>query len=195
MFLATRIGSVSGKHASPHPYERRRSSASTDASRSSAHTFTPSVKSAMQRHAPLLPLYHPLGPLAQSLPRLDPGLFGLPSSLSIDDGEDQADGEGDLRSGSRSRRAGPKGREDDAQSNGTPNGLDKPAQDAARERPAPRLVHASPRPAHEPRGRRTQPDFNGSGVDRRRGDLTGETHTRRRTGLGSEDGRGVAVFV
>ena len=90
----------------------------------------PSVKSAVQRHAPLLPLYHPLGPLAQSLPKLDPGLFGLPSSLSIDDGEDQPDGEADPRSTSRSRRPGPKGREDDAQSNGTPNGVDKAAQDA-----------------------------------------------------------------
>ncbi|PIL34030.1 hypothetical protein GSI_03739 [Ganoderma sinense ZZ0214-1] len=128
-----------GKRASP-PYERRRGSASTDASRSSAHKYTPSVKSAVQRHAPLLPLYHPLGPLAQSLPRLDPGLFGLPSSLSIDDGEDKPDAEGDPRSSSGSRRAGPKGREDDTQSNGTPNGVDKAAQDAtARER------NASPR--------------------------------------------------
>ncbi|KAM5542824.1 hypothetical protein V8D89_003488 [Ganoderma adspersum] len=131
--------SSTGKRASP-PYERRRGSASTDASRSSAHKYSPSVKSAVQRHAPLLPLYHPLGPLAQSLPKLDPGLFGLPSSLSIEDGEDQPDGEADPRSTSRSRRAGPKGREDDGQSNGTPNGVDKAAQDATgRERnPSPR---------------------------------------------------------
>ena len=87
------------------------------------------MKTAIQRHAPLLPLYHPLGPLAQSLPKLDPGQFGLPSSLSVDDGDDQA--EVDSNAGTaRSRRAGPKGREDDAQTNNTPNGVEKAAQDA-----------------------------------------------------------------
>ncbi|EJF58216.1 hypothetical protein DICSQDRAFT_182697 [Dichomitus squalens LYAD-421 SS1] len=126
------------KRATP-PYERRRTSTSTDTSRSSAQKYILSVKTAVQRHAPLLPLYHPLGPLAQSLPKLDPGQFGLPSSLSVDDGDDQA--EGDSNAGtSRSRRAGPKGREDDPQTNGTPNGIEKAAQDApARDR------NASPR--------------------------------------------------
>ena len=92
-------------------------------------------KMAIQPKPPLLPLYHPLGPLALSLPKLDPGLFGLPSSLSIDDAEDPGDGESGQTT--RARRAAPRADEDDAQSTGTPNGT--PQDAPAKERnPSPR---------------------------------------------------------
>ncbi|KAI0780181.1 hypothetical protein C8Q74DRAFT_1367945 [Fomes fomentarius] len=110
--------SVTRKRASP-PYQRvspRRASSSTDRSQSSSNNSSAPLK-AVQRNPPLLPLYHPLGPLALSLPKLDPGLFGLPSSLSIDDVEEQVDGEPGQPSRARRR-----GDEDDAQSTGTPNG-------------------------------------------------------------------------
>ncbi|KAH9952120.1 hypothetical protein B0H21DRAFT_715896 [Amylocystis lapponica] len=59
------------------------------------------------RKAPPLPLYHPLGPLALSLPELDPALFGLPNSLTVDDD----DSPHSRRASSRSRRPAAKVRD------------------------------------------------------------------------------------
>ncbi|KAL6308173.1 hypothetical protein BKA93DRAFT_602356 [Sparassis latifolia] len=61
------------------------------------------------RKGPPLPLYHPLGHLALSLPELDPAAFGLPSSLTIDDGELANDA--GRRASSRTRRPAPKVRD------------------------------------------------------------------------------------
>ncbi|KAI0790683.1 hypothetical protein C8Q75DRAFT_98833 [Abortiporus biennis] len=59
-----------------------------------------------------LPLYHPLAPLAQSLPQLDPSYFGLPSNLSIDDHDVPIDDEETIqRLSSRARRNATKARE------------------------------------------------------------------------------------
>ncbi|KAH9940549.1 uncharacterized protein BXZ73DRAFT_75624 [Epithele typhae] len=132
------------------PYNRvpaRRASSSTDTTRSSDPTSP--VKTVAKHNAPSLPLYHPLGPLAQSLPPLDPGLFGLPSSLSIvDDSGDLNDGDAAGRSSSRAQRA-PKSREpgiDESAGNGTPNGAEKTTDAPARDRnPSPRKRRGGPK--------------------------------------------------
>ncbi|OJT12763.1 hypothetical protein TRAPUB_10711 [Trametes pubescens] len=135
--------SVPRKRGTP-PYEKPPSRQSTsESTRSSPPISIPARRAAAQRKVPLLPLYHPLGPLAQSLPELDPGHFGLPGSLNIEDPDDQREGDPSRRSASRTQRAGQKTRErdtgdDDAQPNGTPNGTGKPAADATTKNPSPR---------------------------------------------------------
>ncbi|KAI0768701.1 hypothetical protein BD413DRAFT_614212 [Trametes elegans] len=110
------------------PYEKPSSrSLSAETSRTSPPLSIPARRAAAQRKVPLFPLYHPLGPFAQSLPELDPGIFGLPSSLNIEDPDDQRDADAGRRSASRAQRPGQRGRDretatDDAQSNGTLNG-------------------------------------------------------------------------
>lgn len=64
-----------------------------------------------KRASPPLPLYHPLAPLALSLPDLDPALFGLPNSLNIDDTDLHSDAV--RRSSSRARRPAAKLRDRD----------------------------------------------------------------------------------
>ncbi|TFK88732.1 hypothetical protein K466DRAFT_662092 [Polyporus arcularius HHB13444] len=109
------------------PYTRiapRRASSSTDSAQSSSVQFSEPIRVAIRRDPPPLPLYHPLGPLAQALPKLKPSQFGLPDSLNVDDPDDQAEGD-HTQGGSRTRRGPPKARdavEEDAQSPGTPNG-------------------------------------------------------------------------
>ncbi|RPD63739.1 hypothetical protein L227DRAFT_598824 [Lentinus tigrinus ALCF2SS1-6] len=132
--------STSRKHGIA-PYTRlppRRASSSTDSAQSSVRSSV-SATVAIRPTPPLLPLYHPFGPLAQSLPRLRPSVFGLPDSLNIDDPDDQP--EGDVtQTGSRVRRAAPKARdaaEDDMQSPGTPNGSTPDASSKERN-PSPR---------------------------------------------------------
>ncbi|TFK54043.1 hypothetical protein OE88DRAFT_1723822 [Heliocybe sulcata] len=69
---------------------------------------------------PPLPLYHPLGRLAQSLPELDPELFGLPSTLfaiTIDDSR---------RASGRARRPAAKLREASEDKAVPPDEADKP---------------------------------------------------------------------
>ncbi|KAI0331212.1 hypothetical protein GY45DRAFT_1353521 [Cubamyces sp. BRFM 1775] len=86
-------------------------------------------RAAAQQKLPLLPLYHPLGPLAQS-------------SLNIEDPDDQRDGDSGRRSASRAQRPGQKTREretveEDTQSSGTLNGVaGKVAQDASARNPS-----------------------------------------------------------
>ncbi|KAI0356343.1 hypothetical protein OH77DRAFT_255932 [Trametes cingulata] len=134
---------VTRKRATP-PYEKPSArQSSSEASRSSPPISVPARRAAAQRKVPLLPLYHPLGPLAQSLPELDPGQFGLPSSLNIEDPDEQRDSEADRRSASRAQRPGQKVRErdtgdNDTQSNGTPNGTGKPGQEAPARNASPR---------------------------------------------------------
>ncbi|KAJ8486989.1 hypothetical protein ONZ51_g4477 [Trametes cubensis] len=134
---------VPHKRGTP-PYERPQPrQSSTETNRSSTPSI-PARRAAAQQKLPLLPLYHPLGPLAQSLPELDPGLFGLPSSLNIEDADDQRDGDSGRRSASRAQRPGQKTREretaeEDTQTNGTVNGVSgKVAQDAPGRNPSPR---------------------------------------------------------
>ncbi|KAL1942761.1 hypothetical protein VTO73DRAFT_5001 [Trametes versicolor] len=134
---------VPHKRGTP-PYEKPPSRQSTsESARSSPPISIPARRAAAQRKVPLLPLYHPLGPLAQSLPELDPGYFGLPGSLNIEDPDDQREGDPARRSTSRTQRPGQKTREremgdDDAQTNGTPNGTGKPGAEAATKNPSPR---------------------------------------------------------
>ncbi|KAI0743407.1 hypothetical protein C8Q80DRAFT_1272110 [Daedaleopsis nitida] len=119
VFLAT-----TRKRATPStPYHRvstRRASTSTDSSRSSSQNSNTPTKRAIQQHLSLLPLYHPLGPLAQSLPKIGPGLSGEPSSLNVDDPDDAVGG--DSAQSNRARRAAPRTDDDDTPSTGTPNG-------------------------------------------------------------------------
>ncbi|KAI0674792.1 hypothetical protein C8Q78DRAFT_1008907 [Trametes maxima] len=135
--------SISRKRASP-PYEKPlQRQVSVETSRSSPPISIPARRAAAQRKVPLLPLYHPLGALAQSLPELDPGLFGLPSSLNIEDADDQNEGDAGRRSTSRTQRSGGKARDreaadDDAQSQGTSNGVTKTAQEAQARNASPR---------------------------------------------------------
>ncbi|KAI0644603.1 hypothetical protein C8Q79DRAFT_783790 [Trametes meyenii] len=126
------------------PYERpQQRQKSTETTRSSPPVSIPARRAAAQRKVPLLPLYHPFGTLAQSLPELDPGLFGLPSSLNIEDADDQTEGDAGRRSASRTQRSGGKPRDreaadDDAQSQGTPNGATKAAQEVQARNASPR---------------------------------------------------------
>ncbi|KZT04634.1 uncharacterized protein LAESUDRAFT_727813 [Laetiporus sulphureus 93-53] len=64
------------------------------------------------RKGPPLPLYHPLGPLALSLPELDPAQFGLPNRVNVDDGTDELQ-DTSRRSSSRARRPAAKVRDRD----------------------------------------------------------------------------------
>lgn len=138
-----RVVPVPRKRGTP-PYEKPPSRQSTsESTRSSPPISIPARRAAAQRKVPLLPLYHPLGPLAQSLPELDPGHFGLPGSLNIEDPDDAREGDPARRSTSRTQRPGQKTREretgdDDAQTNGTPNGTGKPGAEAAAKNPSPR---------------------------------------------------------
>lgn len=54
-------------------------------SASSATSQLPKVKRRRLAHNAPLSLYHPLGPYAQSLPPLDPTLFGFPADVTIDE--------------------------------------------------------------------------------------------------------------
>ncbi|KAI8975899.1 hypothetical protein BD414DRAFT_497258 [Trametes punicea] len=135
---------VSRKRATP-PYEKpspRQSSAETG--RSPPPSLATVRRTAAQRKLPMLSLYHPLGPLAQSLPELDPELFGLPNSLNIEDPDDQGKADAGGRSTSRGQRPAQKPREreiadGDTQSNGAAtNGSGKPGEDAPTRNPSPR---------------------------------------------------------
>ncbi|OSD01285.1 hypothetical protein PYCCODRAFT_533831 [Trametes coccinea BRFM310] len=133
---------VTRKRATP-PYEKPSPrQPSSDTARSSPPLLATAKRAAAQRKLPVLSLYHPLGPLAQSLPELDPGVFGLPSSLNIEDADDQREADGGRRSASRAQRGGLKSREtadEEAQSNGAlTNGSAKPAAEAPARNPSPR---------------------------------------------------------
>ncbi|CDO72796.1 hypothetical protein BN946_scf184994.g49 [Trametes cinnabarina] len=131
------------KRASP-PYEKPPPrQPSTETARLSPPLSVTAKRPAAQCKLPVLSLYHPLGPLAQSLPELDPAVFGLPSSLSIEDADEQREVDGGRRSASRVQRGAQKPREreavdEESQSNGVlTNGSAKPAAEAARN-PSPR---------------------------------------------------------
>ncbi|KAI9068387.1 hypothetical protein FKP32DRAFT_1587780 [Trametes sanguinea] len=130
---------VTRKRATPPPLPRQSSSETV---RSTSPLLATAKRAAAQRKLPVLSLYHPLGPLAQSLPELDPGVFGLPSSLNIEDADDQREPDGSRRSASRAQRGGQKPREtadEEAQSNGTlTNGSAKPTAEAPARNPSPR---------------------------------------------------------
>jgi len=82
--------------------------------------------------SPPLPLFHPFGRLAMSLPPLDPTLFGLPTRAIPDDAFQ-------LKLSSRSRRPTAKRREvDDQQMTPTVSTIAAVAAREAKERPSPR---------------------------------------------------------
>ncbi|EMD32129.1 hypothetical protein CERSUDRAFT_119105 [Gelatoporia subvermispora B] len=98
--------------------------ASTAATPRAPSTIASDLESAKNAHAiaetrpkhtikPSLPLYHPQGNLALSLPELDPGIFGLPSRLTVDDNEPVHEGDTTRRSSSRARRPAAKVRDRD----------------------------------------------------------------------------------
>lgn len=78
------------------------------------------------RNGPLLPLYHPRGPLALSLPPLDPAQFGLPDRRVVVNDSTQQTQDVSRRSSSRARRPAAKVRDrdrdgaEDDESPGTP---------------------------------------------------------------------------
>lgn len=79
---------------------------------SSATSTVYSIPATYFRKEPPLPLYHPHGRLALSLPALDPGIFGLPNPVTVDD-HAVIDHENDSvrRSSSRARRPAAKVRD------------------------------------------------------------------------------------
>jgi len=79
-----------------------RTSSSSTQPKLSTSTAGKSFSSASTKHSmgPPLPLYHPFGKLAMSLPPLDPSTFGLPLPISIDDDSS--------RSSTHSKRSGVK---------------------------------------------------------------------------------------
>ncbi|KIJ67572.1 hypothetical protein HYDPIDRAFT_108414 [Hydnomerulius pinastri MD-312] len=85
------------------------------------------------RIPPLLPLYHPLGELALSLPDLDPTVFGLPAPVAIFDDPTR-------RSSNRTRRPAAKVRDADAATPPQPPFVDvTPTPDAEpKDKPSPR---------------------------------------------------------
>ncbi|KAI0940512.1 hypothetical protein AcW1_003687 [Taiwanofungus camphoratus] len=124
------------------PQADARSQSHTSSTRESS-VIEPYVSSALSRKfhkEPLLPLYHPLGPLALSLPKLDPAAFGLPNSITVDDGEQMNDAA--RRSSSRARRPAAKVRdrerdgadEEVASQNTTTNARAPERETASRER-------------------------------------------------------------
>jgi hypothetical protein len=80
--------------------------------------------------SPPLPLFHPLGKLAMSLPPLDPTLYGLPVLAIPDELED--------RHGRRTRNGGGKLAEEDVDSTIVRQDMSAVAAVAARERASPR---------------------------------------------------------
>ncbi|TFK75312.1 hypothetical protein BDN72DRAFT_510678 [Pluteus cervinus] len=97
--------------------------------------------------APPLPLYHPLGPLAQSLPLLDPTTFGLPAQPPTDEDENK-------RASGRSRRPASKVRDSEEENTTSPtNGAVGDQPPDAPTPPAPTVPET--REKTSPRKRRT----------------------------------------
>ncbi|KZT68274.1 hypothetical protein DAEQUDRAFT_812238 [Daedalea quercina L-15889] len=105
-------------HTAPRVTPRDTSGSSTPHSDKSIIEVTRTVivpyanMHAKHRQIPSLPLYHPLGPFALSLPQLDPGLFGLSHRITVDDAADEP-ADSARRSSSRARRPAAKVRERD----------------------------------------------------------------------------------
>ncbi|KAK7692823.1 hypothetical protein QCA50_004458 [Cerrena zonata] len=100
-------------------------STSSSYSQSVSSDSTNRPASSSRRQPIALPLYHPKGLLALSLSQLDPAIFGLPSSVSVDDQDAEAD-ESARRPSSRTRRPAAKLRDrerEEADDNGL-NGID-----------------------------------------------------------------------
>ena len=116
---------------------------------------------------PSLPLYHPQGTLALSLPELDPSMFGHPSSVTIDDNDIPIDdSDAGRRASGRSRRPAAKVRDRDREdgdasningnTNGQPNGQDNGAN------PSPKKRRAGPGGAGGKRRRKDHDDGDGT---------------------------------
>lgn len=118
-----------------------------------------------------LPLYHPLGRLALSLPGLDPGLFGLPNTVTVDD-QATPDHESDSirRSSSRARKPAAKVRDRDRERERDRDGLDEETPPSG----AAGTVHAGSRDtrdrsgASSPRKRRAAGGGGGAGAAKRK---------------------------
>ncbi|TCD60260.1 hypothetical protein EIP91_010452 [Steccherinum ochraceum] len=133
---------------------------------------------------PSLPLYHPLGRLAQSLPPLDPRIFGNPGgSVDVDDNDMQVDDSDTRRGPARTRKPAARLRDrdheegdDQAPMNG-PSGVNGSV--------------AETRPVTSPRKRRAAGTGGAGGTKRRRKETDDGTfpHPPRRT----RNPRGVAV--
>ncbi|KAH8093924.1 hypothetical protein BXZ70DRAFT_948467 [Cristinia sonorae] len=100
-----RIDSQSNTQNIPQSF----STSSHTSSSSSEKTERPPPRTRQQQ--PSLSLYHPLGRLAQSLPPLDPRVFGLQNPVSIDDNDMQIDDAHLRRASSRTRRPAAKVRD------------------------------------------------------------------------------------
>jgi len=110
---------------------------------------------------PSLPLYHPLGRLALSLPDLDPTAFGLPAPAVIIDDPTR-------RSSNRARRPAPKVRDANE-----PAPSPAPSIDAVPE--------PSPEPKDKPAARRRRPAGSGNKRRRREVDDGDATYPAKRT--------------
>jgi len=135
----------------------------------------------LRRHQPSLPLYHPLGRLAQSLPSLDARVFGL-DNVSVDDHGMQIDDAEMRRASARARRPAAKLRDRDQE-----EGEDQSSVNGAMV--ANGAVEA--RPATSPRKRRAVGTGGAGGPKRRRKDVDDGTFPQpaRRT----RNPRGAAV--
>ncbi|OCH91794.1 hypothetical protein OBBRIDRAFT_791901 [Obba rivulosa] len=118
---------------------------------------------------PPLPLYHPQGSLALSLPELDPSLFGLPSRVTVDDTEPANELDGTRRSSSRARRPAAKVRdrdlgEDDERPGSSGTNGRASERDAARDRNgSPRKKRGTGGAAAAAKRKRKEPDDVDSG--------------------------------
>lgn len=100
---------------SQYPNSRAESDASQKASTSKKHNDEEQYTLNGRFNGPPLPLYHPRGGLALSLPELDPAEFGLPNPINIDDSDVRVhDGDTSRRASSRARRPPAKLRDRDA---------------------------------------------------------------------------------
>ncbi|PCH43478.1 hypothetical protein WOLCODRAFT_164469 [Wolfiporia cocos MD-104 SS10] len=106
-------------HAPPSPQPHTGAQTKRDASHADMTIPTTIIRTRPYARSKLskgssLPLYHPLGPLAQSLPPLDPTTLGLPSTVSVEDNTPEKPQDSGRRSSSRPRRPAAKVRDRDA---------------------------------------------------------------------------------